>query len=163
LQIRGVPIFALLPLVMIGVAALSGAFSVLGTPLGTALAPITFGAGVGLGMLIKATNRSTGQDGPAQPGLATYWIFLCLITLRISVIIASGGPWTHSVLGVVSADLMLLSVGMAVTRLLTMWWNRLGSKDFRPMNRAVVERSGKARSAISGPGLEGTEPTSANS
>ena len=70
LQIAGMPILMLLPLVMIGVAALSGAFSALGTPLGSALAPVMFAPALDLAFSIRprtARQVRTAHPGPASP------------------------------------------------------------------------------------------------
>lgn len=117
--------FALVPLIIIGIAAFSGAFSALGTPLGLVLAPFTFGTGVALGTLLgRQGNRKSGRTGSPLTGSASFLIFLGVVALRVGVVVLSGGSPAGSIWGTVSADLMLLSVGMAITRLAMMWRGR---------------------------------------
>jgi hypothetical protein len=65
---RGTTVFLFLPLVMISMAALSGAFSALNSALGIALAPITLGAGIVLGVLptwrARRNPRRVGGTAP---------------------------------------------------------------------------------------------------
>jgi hypothetical protein len=113
-------LFALIPVVipilMIGVAALAGAFSALDTPLGLSLAPLTFAGGVILGWFPGSEDSTATGATPRPTGDYTFWILVGLITLRVIVRLTSVGS-PHSPLATITADLMLLSVGMATTRL----------------------------------------------
>jgi hypothetical protein len=124
----GSPIFALIPilipLVMIGVAALAGAFSALDTALGLGLAPFTLGVGVALGWFLGSVTSGPSGPGPPSGDRYSFWIFVGLLTLRLGVRLTAAGASPHSTIGTVSADLMLLSVGMAITRLAIMWRRR---------------------------------------
>jgi 2-polyprenyl-6-methoxyphenol hydroxylase-like FAD-dependent oxidoreductase len=116
----------LLPAVMIGMAALSGAFSALGTALGLALAPIGFSAGVGLALIARRPGRQQAAAGAQPNGVNnTAWVFIGLVVVRMAVVVASGGDQSQSVLHILSADLLLVSVGMAITRIgMTLWAGR---------------------------------------
>jgi salicylate hydroxylase len=106
----------LIPILMIGVAALAGAFSALDTPLGLSLAPLTLAGGVALGRWLGSRDSTTTGAMPRPTGDYVLWIFVGLIALRVVVRLASAGS-PHSPLATITADLMLLSVGMAITRL----------------------------------------------
>ena len=115
---RGTTVFLFLPLVMISMAALSGAFSALNSALGIALAPITLGAGIVLGVLPTwQARRSQGGAGGTAPQTNLFWVFIGLVAVRMGVVALSSGDPSQSVLHIVSADLMLTSVGMALTRI----------------------------------------------
>jgi 2-polyprenyl-6-methoxyphenol hydroxylase-like FAD-dependent oxidoreductase len=121
----------LIPILMIGVAALAGAFSALDTPLGLSLAPLTLAGGVILGWFLGSRD-STATGATSRPtGDYTFWIFVGLITLRVVVRLMSVGS-PDSPLATITADLMLLSVGMAITRLAMVWRRRHGHAPHAP-------------------------------
>jgi hypothetical protein len=121
----------LIPILIIGVAALAGAFSALDTPLGLSLAPLTLAGGVILGWFLGSRD-STATGATSRPtGDYTFWIFVGLITLRVVVRLMSVGS-PDSPLATITADLMLLSVGMAITRLAMVWRRRHGHAPHAP-------------------------------
>lgn len=115
----------LLPLVIIGAAVLGGAFAVLDTPLGLALAPFMLAGGGALGLWFVSTGSGVNGPGSRTSDDLAFWMLIVLLAIRAAVHAMSlGSP--QSALATISADLMLLSVGMAATRLTMVWRRRRG-------------------------------------
>lgn len=91
----GSPVFAyipmLIPMVMVGVAALAGAFSALDTPLGLGLAPFTLAAGAGIGWSLASVKSGPTSSGVRSADRYSFWIFVGLLTIRIGVRLTAAG------------------------------------------------------------------------
>ena len=112
-------VLMLLPVVMVAMAVLSGAFSALGDPLGLALAPFALGVGVilGLSSAPRVDRAGGGRDISASDPTngSSLWIFIGIVALRmVAVVVSSAG---ETLWQIVSADLLLIPVGIAGTRL----------------------------------------------
>ncbi len=140
-RIRPQPVRVSRVLVSFGIIVLVIGFSIVGTgghtllssPLGLALVPVSLGVGVFLGALLVRTMRfwtdpATGRVW-AQGGALFAVILVGTIALRFAVrFLASGSvsgglgaPATGGSLNVLSVDLLFLSLGLWGARAISLW------------------------------------------
>jgi 2-polyprenyl-6-methoxyphenol hydroxylase-like FAD-dependent oxidoreductase len=110
--------------------------------------------GGALGLRFASSGPGISGPGSGTSDDLPFWILIVLLAIRAAVRVMSlESP--QSALATISADLMLLSVGMAATRLVLVWRRRRGQGAHRasslpPAQHVEPQRQGSARRSRAG-------------